>query len=104
MELFIIKALHKLKPQDRQYIYMMPGGIYNVQKKIEMSPIDHLYQWEEMMCIAGLLPTGNIETPNAQLQVEWFYMTFHNLITRSTCNLGASYTTKRYRLLQSTSS
>ncbi len=30
VELFIIKALHKPKPQDRQYIYMMPGGNYNV--------------------------------------------------------------------------
>ncbi len=29
------------------------------------------------MRIAGLLPAGNIETPNAQLQVEWFFMTFH---------------------------
>ncbi len=29
------------------------------------------------MRVAGLLPAGNIETPNAQLQVEWFYMTFH---------------------------
>ncbi len=77
MELFIIKAFHKPKPQDRQYIYMMPGGNYNVQKKIKMSPIDHLHQWEEMMRVAGLPPTGNIKMPNAQLQVEWFYMTFH---------------------------
>jgi hypothetical protein len=29
------------------------------------------------MRVAGLLPTGNIETPNAQLQVEWLYMTFY---------------------------
>ena len=24
-----------------------------------------------------LLPAGNINTPSAKLQVEWFYMTFH---------------------------
>jgi hypothetical protein len=77
VERFIIKAPYKPKPQDQQYIYMMPGGDYNVQKKIKMSPIDHLHQWEEMIRIAGLLPTGDIETPNAQLQVEWSYMTFH---------------------------
>ena len=29
------------------------------------------------MRIVGLLPVGNIEMPNMQLQVEWFYMTFH---------------------------
>ncbi len=29
------------------------------------------------MRIAGLLPKGNILMPNEQLQVEWFYMTFH---------------------------
>jgi hypothetical protein len=76
MELFIIKALREKKPRDHQYIYMMPVGNYNVRKKIKTSPIDHLYRWEEMIPMAGLLPAGNIETPNAQLQVEWFYMTF----------------------------
>ncbi len=30
-----------------------------------------------MMHVAGLLPKGNIPTPNKQLQVEWFYITFH---------------------------
>ncbi len=29
------------------------------------------------MRVMGLLSAGNIEMPNAQLQVEWFYMTFH---------------------------
>ncbi len=29
------------------------------------------------MCITSLLPEGNIPMPNAQLQVKWFYMTFH---------------------------
>ncbi len=43
VEFFIIKALHKPKPRDQQYIYMMPGDDYNVQKKIKTSPIDHLH-------------------------------------------------------------
>jgi hypothetical protein len=42
-----------------------------------MSPLDDLHRWEEMMCVAGLLPRGDIPAPNEQLQVEWFYMTFH---------------------------
>ena len=46
-------------------------------KKDQDEPIDHLYRWEEMMRVAGLLPTGDIEMPNVQLLVEWFYMTFH---------------------------
>ncbi len=29
------------------------------------------------MHVTGLLPEGNIPAPNEQLQVEWFYMTFH---------------------------
>jgi hypothetical protein len=42
-ELFITKVLHETKPRYQQYIYMMPGGNHNFQKKIEMSPIDHLH-------------------------------------------------------------
>jgi uncharacterized protein YicC (UPF0701 family) len=42
LELFIIKALHEMKPQDQQYIYMMPGGNNNVRKKIETIPLNHL--------------------------------------------------------------
>jgi hypothetical protein len=43
VELFITKVLHKKKLRDRQFIYMMPSGNHNVQKKIKMSPIDHLH-------------------------------------------------------------
>ncbi len=43
VELFITKVLHKKKPRDWQYIYMMPGGNHNIQKKIKMSPLNHLY-------------------------------------------------------------
>jgi hypothetical protein len=40
MEIFTIKVLHKKKPRDWQYIYMMPSGNQKVQKKIKTSPID----------------------------------------------------------------
>jgi hypothetical protein len=30
-----------------------------------------------MLRVLGLLPGGDIKTPGASLQVEWFYMTFH---------------------------
>jgi hypothetical protein len=30
-----------------------------------------------MLRIAQMLPEGDIPTPNAALQVEWYYMTFH---------------------------
>ncbi len=43
VEHFITKVLHKKKPRDWQYIYMMPGGDHNVQKKIKTSPLDHLH-------------------------------------------------------------
>jgi hypothetical protein len=55
----------------------MPGGNCNVKKKLVTSPIKHLHRWEEMLHVSGLLPAGNIITPGASLQVEWFYMTFH---------------------------
>jgi hypothetical protein len=77
LELFIKKALHEEKPWDHQYIYMMPGSNYNVKKKLVTSPIKHLHQWEEKLRVLGLLPVGDIETPRASLQVEWFYVTFH---------------------------
>jgi hypothetical protein len=77
IELFIKKVLHEEKPRDRQYIYLAPGGDYNVQKPLVTRPIDHLHRWEELLRVAELLPVGHINTPSAKLQVEWFYMTFH---------------------------
>ena len=76
IELFIKKVLHEEKPRDYQYIYLAPGGDYNVQKPFFTRPIDHLHQWEELLRVAELLPAGNINTPST-IQVEWFYMTFH---------------------------
>jgi hypothetical protein len=43
LELFIKKTLHKEKPWDCKYIYMMPGGNYKVKKKLVTSPIEHLH-------------------------------------------------------------
>jgi hypothetical protein len=41
-----------------------------------MIPFDHLHHFKEMLCITKLLPKGDIPTPNAALQVQWFYMSF----------------------------
>jgi hypothetical protein len=32
------KALHEEKPRDRQYIYLQPGGNYNVRKALATNP------------------------------------------------------------------
>ncbi len=77
IELFLKKTLHEEKPQDRQYIYLQPGGDYNVRKALAMKPLDHLHRWEEMLRVVELLPEGDPEKPAASLSVEWFYMTFH---------------------------
>jgi len=78
IELFLKHTLNKPKPRDRQWIYMMPGGNYGVRKDLLISPLDHLHRFKEMLRIAQMLPEGDIPTPNAVLQVEWFYMTFHH--------------------------
>ena len=44
IELFLKKALHEEKPRDRQYIYLQPGGNYNVRKALATKPLDHLHQ------------------------------------------------------------
>ena len=77
IELFLKEALHEEKPRDRQYIYLAPGGNYNVRKALATKPLDHLHRWEEMLHVAELLPKGGLEKPATSLSVEWFYMTFH---------------------------
>ena len=77
IKIFLKKALHKEKHRDHQYMYLVPGGDYNVQKALVTKPINHLHCWEEMLHVAELLPVGNIITPSAKLQVNWFYMTFY---------------------------
>jgi hypothetical protein len=32
-----------------------------------------------MLCVAELLPKGNLKKPSANLSVEWFYMAFHKV-------------------------
>jgi hypothetical protein len=57
---------------------MMPGGNYGVRKELLVLPLDHLHWFKEMLRIVQMLPEGDIPTPTAALQVEWFYMTFHH--------------------------
>jgi hypothetical protein len=77
-DLFLICTLNKKKPRDCQYNYMVPGGDHGVHKELLTSPLDHLHCFKEMLCIAKLLPKGDHPPPNAALQVEWFYMSFHH--------------------------
>jgi hypothetical protein len=78
IELFIKHTLNEQKPCNHQWIYMMPGGDYGVRKDLLVSPLDHLHRFKKMLGIAQMLPEGDIPNPNAALQVEWFYMTFHH--------------------------
>ncbi len=77
IELFLKHTLNKQKPRDRQWIYMSPGDDYRIHKDLLVSPLDHLHQFKEMLQITQMLPEVDIPNPNAALQVEWFYMTFH---------------------------
>ena len=77
IELFLKNALHKEKPRDRQYIYLAPGGDFNIRKALTTKPLDHLHRWEEMLRVVELLPEGDLKKPAASLSVESFYMTFH---------------------------
>jgi hypothetical protein len=76
--IFLLKqALHKEKPWDCQYIYLAPGGNYNVRKVLATKPLNHLHQWEEMLHVPELLHEGNLEKPSASLYVEGIYTAFH---------------------------
>ena len=77
IDLFLVRTLKEQKPRDRQYIYLAPGGDYGIHKDLLTSPLDHLHRFQEMLRISELLPAGDIPPPNAALQVEWFYMSFH---------------------------
>ncbi len=76
IELFLKHTLNKHKPRGRQWI-MSPDGDYGVRKDLLVLPLDHLHRFKEMLQIVQMLPKGDIPNPNAVLQVEWFYMTFH---------------------------
>jgi hypothetical protein len=77
INLFLQQTLNDKKPQDRQYIYMAPGGDHGIHKDLMTQPLDHLHWFQEMLQNAELLPKGDLATPNSALQVEWFYMSFH---------------------------
>ena len=77
INLFLMRTLNEKKPRDHQYIYMAPGGDHGIHKDLRTQPLDHLHRFQEMLRIAGLLPEGDLAEPNAALQVEWFYMSFH---------------------------
>jgi hypothetical protein len=89
--LFLKKALHEEKPWDRQYIYLQPGGDYNVRKPITAKPLDHLHRWEEMLRMAELLPKGNLEKPSASLSVEWFCIRSGRKLCKETLKSLAEY-------------
>ena len=78
IELFLICTLNEKKPRDRQYNYLAPGGDHGVHKELLTSPLDHLHCFKEMLHITKLLHKGDIPTPNATLQVQWFYVSFHH--------------------------
>jgi hypothetical protein len=95
VNLFLKYTLKKKKPQDCQWIYMSPGGYCGIRKDLTTSPMDHLHQFREMLHIMETLPTGDIQTPNAALQVEWFYMSFH-------CAYRTKYLCSKRRLCNET--
>jgi hypothetical protein len=69
INLFLLCTLKEQKPRN--------GGDYEIHKDLLASPMDHLHRFQEMLSISELLPAGDIPPPNAALQVEWFYMSFH---------------------------
>jgi hypothetical protein len=79
IDLFLICTLNKKKPRDCQYNYLAPGGDHGIHKELLMCPLDHLHCFEEMLHITKLLLERDIPTPNAALQVQWFYMSFHRM-------------------------
>jgi len=72
IELFLQCSTHEKKLHDRQLIYYQPGGDFH-----GTSAIEHHHRFDEVLCIAKLLPEGDIAMPNGSLTLEWFYMTFH---------------------------
>jgi hypothetical protein len=77
IQLFIQQTVKEKKPRDRQYIYLQPGGDYVFQKPMMQTPVEYLRRFEEMIRMAEALPAGDMHPPNQALQLEWFYMSFH---------------------------
>ena len=77
---------------------MSSGGDFEVHKDVLILPWDHFHWLKEMLRISQMLPEGDIPNPNAALQVEWFYISFHRSdraeYLRSGCKLcGEKFTT-----------
>jgi hypothetical protein len=79
IDLFLQHTLNKKKPCDCQWIYMYPGSNFGSARISDLLilPMDHLHWFKKMMGIMQMLPEEDIQIPNAALQVEWFYMSFH---------------------------
>ena len=95
IELFLKKALHEEKPRDRHYIYLAPGGDYNVRKALTTKPLDHLHQWEEMLRMAELLPEGNLEKPATVSPWNGSIRPSTGLTRQSTFALDANFAKRR---------
>jgi len=74
--LFIKKTLDNDKPCDLQYIYMQPGGDYRLMKDL-VTPPRLPQRFKEMLCIAKILPAGDIPKPSDALAPQWYYMSYH---------------------------
>jgi len=77
IKLFLQRSMHEKKLRDCQLIYYQPDGDFQVQKDLGTSAIDHRHCFDEPLCIAKLLPVGDIAMPNKSLALEWLYITFH---------------------------
>jgi hypothetical protein len=77
IKLFLQHSTHEKKLQDCQLIYYQPGGNFQVRKDLGTSAIKHRHRFDELLCVADLLPAVDIEMPSKNLALKWFYMTFH---------------------------
>jgi hypothetical protein len=57
---------------------MQPGGDYCLMKDLVTPPRLHAQQYKEMLCIAEILPIGDIPKLSDALALQWYYMSYHN--------------------------
>ena len=67
---FIKKMLDNEKPCNLQYIHMQPGGDYRLMKDLVTPPRLHAQQFKEILCIAKVLPAGDIPKPSDALAMQ----------------------------------
>jgi hypothetical protein len=103
LQLFIQQMLNKKKPRDRQYMYLQPGGDHGFQKPMMQMPVNHLWKFEEMICMAEAFPAGDMQLPNKALKLEWIYMSFHSKDCTKYVEMGNAFATRHSSLLQNTS-